>query len=146
KPSGRIPLPVNAHELWAHHKYSVLARDPQEYRRIGRAVANMGGNADFSSLAAELVDILRLVPATGRVVNALDHMWGYVASYASEEERRLSRRSPAQLLEAIAALVNRIQEPYLVRSTALSELAVFMSEDQVDMRGNSAKEELSEQP
>src|SRR5690606_11888938 len=143
KPSGRIPLPVNAHELWAHHKYSVLARDPQEYQRIGRSVANMRGNADFSSLAAELVDILRLVPPTGRVVNALDHMWGYVASYASEEERSLSRCSPAQLLETIAALVNRIQEPYLSRSTALSELAVYIRDDHVDMLGNPAKEKLS---
>src|SRR5690606_9971889 len=88
KPSGRIPLPVNAHELWAHHKHSVLARHPQEYRRIGRAIANRDSTADFSSLAAELVELLRLVPPAGRVMNALDHMWGYVSNVASEEERR----------------------------------------------------------
>lgn len=133
KPSGRIPLPVNAHELWAHHKYSVLARDPQEYRRIGRAIANRDSTADFSSLAAELVELLRLVPPAGRVMNALDHMWGYVSNVASEEERRYADGSPAGLLESIAALVSRTKEPYLTRSTALSELAVFVRQDQTDI-------------
>jgi len=143
KPSGRIPLPVNAHELWAHHKYSVLARDPQEYRRIGRAVANLRGSTDFSSLVAELVHLLRVVPPPGRVVNALDHMWGYVAPCASEEERSYRRGSPARLLETIATLAGRTQERYLMRSTALSELAVFIRENDTEIPGNSAEEKRS---
>lgn len=41
KRRGRIELPKNAQELWAQHKYSVLARDPRAYRHFGRAVARM---------------------------------------------------------------------------------------------------------
>ena len=39
KEKGRIPLPRSAQELWAHHKYSVMARSPESYRTMGRAVA-----------------------------------------------------------------------------------------------------------
>lgn len=142
RPAGRIPLPANAHELWAHHKYSVLARDPHEYRRIGRAVANMGSVADFSSLAEELVELLRLVPPAGRMVNALDHMWGYVSAFASTDERRYAAGSPARLLEKTADLVMKTHEPYLLRSTALSELAVFIRQDQTDISRHSTEEKL----
>jgi len=48
---GRIPLPRNAQELWASHKYSVMARDPGLYRSIGRRVARLRAGADISALA-----------------------------------------------------------------------------------------------
>src|SRR6476661_6457938 len=34
KPPGRIRLPRTVQELWAQHKYSVMARDPSLYRAI----------------------------------------------------------------------------------------------------------------
>ena len=40
KEQGRIPLPKNVQQLWAQHKYSVMARDNTEYKRIGRWVAS----------------------------------------------------------------------------------------------------------
>ena len=40
KEQGRIPLPKNVQQLWAQHKYSVMARDAAEYKRIGRWVAS----------------------------------------------------------------------------------------------------------
>src|SRR5688500_4518201 len=48
--SGRIPLPRSPQQLWAHHKYSVMARDPAEYRRIGRRVAAMAPRTGLSAL------------------------------------------------------------------------------------------------
>lgn len=128
KPQGRIPLPRNAYELWAHHKYSVMARDPEAYRSIGRTVASMPDASDFGVLARDLVELLRVVPSQGRVVNALDHMWGYVAPAALGKERLAARDSPSRLLTVIGSIVMRVQEPYLAHSTALSELEVFLQD------------------
>src|SRR5262249_5911799 len=88
----RIPLPGNAQELWASHKYSVMAREPDLYRRIGRRVARMRAEVDVSALIDELVTVLRERPGFGRLVNALEHMWGHVADAATADERRDAQR------------------------------------------------------
>lgn len=124
---GRIALPRSSQELWAQHKYSVMARDPASYRTLGKRVA-LGQEADFAPLAEELVHILREAPQPGRLFNALEHMWGYVGRQATEAERQAARCSPAALLNATVKLALRTHEPYLLASTALSDLAVFVDE------------------
>jgi pyrimidine dimer DNA glycosylase/uncharacterized protein DUF1722 len=126
KVGGRIPLPKNAQELWASHKYSVMARDPHEYRTTGRRVAAMRRQADISSLVLELSELLREPPPKARLVNALEHMWGHVSDSASDEDRRRVTGSVEELLQVVQELVAKTQEPYLVSSTALSELAAYL--------------------
>jgi hypothetical protein len=53
-------------------------------------------------------------------------MWGHVAASAAAEEVGAARETPARLLETIARIALRVREPYLTRSTALSELDVFL--------------------
>jgi hypothetical protein len=127
KASGRIPLPGSAQQLWAHHKYSVMARDPAAYRALGPRVARLRRDADISALAAELVTVLRRDPRRGRLVNALEHMWGHVRGEATPVERRLAEASPPALLRMTQQLAVRSHEPYLLASTALSELGVFVA-------------------
>jgi len=124
---GRIARPKSSQELWAQHKYSVMARDPARYRSIGKRVAQ-GRDGDLANLAEELVLILREVPSPGRLFNALEHLWGYVADRATGAERQAARRSPAALLEGTVELAVRLQEPYLLASTALSDLAIFVGD------------------
>jgi hypothetical protein len=127
KEKGRIPLPRSAQELWAHHKYSVMARSPESYRTIGRAVARMRRGAPLSSLATDLVWILRDPPAEGRLTNALEHMWGHVREYAMPEDVTTARLSPGQMLSSTQKLALRVREPFLLSSTALSELGLFVN-------------------
>jgi Pyrimidine dimer DNA glycosylase/Protein of unknown function (DUF1722) len=122
--SGRIPLPGNAQQLWAQHKYSVMARDPALCRSLGQRVA--ARRADVSAFAAELVEILRRRPARGRLVNALEHMWGHVADAASAADRAAADADVCALLRTTQTLARKINEPYLMASTALSELAIFV--------------------
>lgn len=61
--SGRIPLPKNQQVLWSQHKYSVLARDPNKYKDIGKRVATQ--SVGFDVLALELVELLRIQPSKG---------------------------------------------------------------------------------
>jgi hypothetical protein len=123
--SGRIPLPLSAQDLWAQHKYSVMARDPEWYRTLGRRVARMKRGAPFADLARELVDELREAPPPGRLANAVDHMWGYVSAAATAEDRKQAEQSVAQRLKKTRELALTLPAPYLLASTALSELAVF---------------------
>lgn len=126
KEQGRIPLPRSAQELWAHHKYSVMARSPEAYRSIGRVVARMRRGADISKLAADLVLILRATPGERRLVNAVEHMWGHVRDHATPQDMTMARRSVGDLLACTQQLAQRVSEPFLLSSTALSELAMFV--------------------
>ena len=121
---GRIPLPRNPQQLWAQHKYSVMARSPEEYIRIGRAVARMRTSA-LPLLARELTMILRDAPSRPRLANAVEHMWGYVSKGADADARVAARRGPAEMLASTQKLAVAQREPYLMSSTALSELAVW---------------------
>jgi len=126
--AGRIPLPGNAQQLWAQHKYSVMARDVQQYREVGRALALPDSPPDvvFADMAALLVAILRVPATSGGVQNALEHLWGYVADHAPPElrERRalLLRDEPRVLLSAIWAEAVRQEIAYLLTSTVFSDL------------------------
>ena len=125
KEQGRIPLPRSAQDLWAQHKYSVMARDPEGYRTIGRRVARLRRGADPAPLAEDLVHALRVDPPPRRLVNAVEHMWGYVSTAATAAERRAAA-SPRELLKTTREIALRVGQPYLVSSTALSELAIFL--------------------
>jgi hypothetical protein len=127
--AGRIPLPRSAQELWAHHKYSVLARGQTRYRNLGRRVARMRRGGGLTPLAEELIAILRESPPPHEMVNALEHMWGHVSGAATAGDRAAAQESSAGLLHVIAELAAREQEPYLLTSTALGELAVFLKDD-----------------
>lgn len=114
---GRIPLPRNSQQLWANHKYSIMARSPDAYRQIGPLVA--AGALDLAELADHLAAFLRRSPAKGRLRNAVLHLWGYVADLS---ELSPERNGVAELLREIGGLALRHRIVYLLASTALGEL------------------------
>lgn len=124
KEPGRIPLPTTAQQLWSQHKYSVLARDPEQYRHIGQALAK--AELSFAELALTLTHLLRQAPSEGRIRNALQHMWGYVCEEPTANSNDQLANGP------LLALLHEIQQrakaqecEYLLHSTALSELAAW---------------------
>ena len=123
KEPGRIPLPKNAQQLWSQHKYSVLARDEKSYREIGRDVAQMNGKDEFEELAMVLSELLRQRPANGPLMNALQHMWGHLTNH--------HHHTPSQAHELLLEIQRQAiieKEPYLLTSTALSELMAWLPE------------------
>ena len=119
---GRIPLPKNNFDLWAYHKYSVMARDVEAYRQIGPGVAS--GEFTFEALCLILVEILRKPPGQGCLVNALDHMGGYVSGYGSISP---NQPGPARKFREIQRLALAHKTRYLCRSTAIGELGAWLS-------------------
>ena len=55
---GRIPLPINAQQLWAQHKYSIMARDIASYKKIGAWVTTKSGANNISEVSLELTSLL----------------------------------------------------------------------------------------
>jgi hypothetical protein len=125
KEHGRIPLPRNLQQLWAQHKYSVMARDNAEYKRIGRLVASQKTGNGIIDLYQELVLLLRCPPGKGNLRNAVQHMWGYVSPYSSFAGKTIERKITRGLLTEIQRLVFLHDVVYLKESTALSELQAW---------------------
>lgn len=123
---GRIPLPANAQQIWSHHKYSVMARDVNLYKKLGREISAMKPRQDISQLTSMLTEQLRLPPSIGGLRNALQHMWGHISG-ESLARAKMNQWSLARLLNEIQRLVTESGEPYLLNSTALSELKVWIS-------------------
>lgn len=129
KPPGRLALPSNAQHLWSQHKYSVMARDYNQYKHLGPCVAQIKAPADFAELATLLTETLRRPPSIGGLKNTLQHLWGYVSALGTLPQGTLESWSLAQLFHEIQHRTRENQVPYLLASTALSELQVWIPED-----------------
>ena len=115
KPSGRIPLPRTSHELWSHHKYSVMARSQAAYRELGRRVSGLRGRDGFDGLAAELVAWLRRPLKPGDSRNAVEHMRGYLESVDD----------PAPVFASVQHGARAEGQAFLMSQTALTDLAAW---------------------
>lgn len=123
---GRIPLPATTRQLWAQHKYSVLARDPQRYKEIGSQVSCFHKQEYFDDLCVEVAELLSQRPAMGRLKNVLEHMWGHVSEYEGTKKYDIRRINQSDLLHGIQHLAIKHQVSYLIHSTALSELGAWL--------------------
>ena len=124
--SGRIELPASADQLWAQHKYSVLARNPALYRRIDKRVAGYRRNDDFADLAFQMTRAIRKPPTEKGISNALQQMWDLVSGDADAAGQEMLAQKPARLLREIQHRAIEQKEPILMASTALGELQAWM--------------------
>ena len=119
---GRIPLPKNAQQFWAQHKYSVMARDLNAYKNIEKRVASKSGSKELPEVAIETFILLQNAPEQRLIENTLLHMWGYVSNYSPISGKELDSLKMKTLLNEIQklSLLNNIK--YLIESTSISEL------------------------
>jgi hypothetical protein len=120
---GRIPLPIDCRQLWAQHKYSVMARDPDYYKKIGPLVSIENNDELFQRLSREFVELLRLPPPRGRLINAIHHIWGYVSAFTSLPEPQSDLN---EWLNTIRELTIKHNVTYLAHSTALNDLILYV--------------------
>ncbi|PIE98804.1 MAG: hypothetical protein CR988_01480 [Treponema sp.] len=123
--TGRIPIPLSAQELWKHHKYSVMARSIPIYKKIGRRVSQKCSYSDFEELTMLLTQVLNQQPSDGGIKNVLQHLWGYISKVSTLQKSEIPDLSFSDLLDEICYCVLKIQEPYLMVSTAITELKVW---------------------
>lgn len=122
---GRIPLPKNVQQLWAQHKYSVMARDINAYKDFGKRLSSKLESKELGDIAFELTTILKSAPESRLIENTLLHMWGYVSKHALISGRELNALSMNALLRQIQQLSIANNVKYLTESTSLSELGAW---------------------
>ncbi len=126
KEKGRIPLPETAQEIWRQHKYSIMARDQKLYRELGREISCMSPGEDFSALSDLLLYTMRKTPSSGGIYNSIQHMWGHVSLHYSGNKSETQGWTAKKLLTETQGLALLHHESYLISSTALSELEVWL--------------------
>jgi hypothetical protein len=77
-------------------------------------------------LYPELVSFLHCPPGEGNLINAIQHMWGYVSPYSLFAGKTIENKTTRSLLKEIRRLVFLHDIVYLKESTALSELQAWM--------------------
>lgn len=123
--TARLPLPKNAQQVWAQHKYSVMARDNNLYREMGPKVAGLKTEAEFADLVNELTYSLQMQPSEGGLRNAAQHMWGHVSGN-EKVDMDFVDWSLSRLLNEIKLRVINQEETYLLHSTALTEFQAWL--------------------
>lgn len=126
KEQGRIPLPKNAQQLWSQHKYSVMARSQYLYKKLGQEVASRKQDHYFAKLINTLIEILKEPPKEGNLRNTLLHMWGYVSEFFNSSKRGIENWPLDRLLDEIQKQSLTHNITYLISSTALSELKIWI--------------------
>ena len=123
---GRISLPKNAQQLWAQHKYSVMARDTAAYKNIGKWLGSKRlGTKAINDVALELITLLKAPPSPKLIHNAALHMWGYVSEYSGTVKYNIDSIPTKKILNKIQHLALSHNSRYLIDSTALSELCAW---------------------
>jgi uncharacterized protein YbgA (DUF1722 family) len=126
KEQGRIPLPKNVQQLWAQHKYSVMARNNAEYKYLGGWVAARKSGKGIDEIYPELVSLLRCPPAEGNLRETIRHMQDYVSACVSFPDKKNERKTTQNLLKEIQRLVFLYNIVYLKESTVLGELQAWI--------------------
>ncbi len=125
--SGRIPLPKNAFDFWAHHKYSVMARNYRYYKEIqGQLMrANKYPLNEAGFLIEQILEIMKKPVPASAFANVIDHLWGYYKDKAEPEEKDiyLSQKNNDRqyLLGFFYELALKYNRVYLLHSTIFAD-------------------------
>jgi len=125
--AGRIPLPKNGYEFWAHHKYSVMARGYNHYKEIQAYFRNRDSCPleESGVLIEEIIKLMELPVIGPALANVADHIWGYFKHEASKAEKeRYLRRQPDNLPALIPffyELAKKYKRAYLLHSTIFAD-------------------------
>jgi UV DNA damage endonuclease len=102
---------------WGRYKYSVLERSPAVYQAIRELLKDKGGNQTLTFY--QMVErALQEPEEKGRVLNALEHVWGYFSALASPAEaKKYAMKRDAYLrgeatLDKVKLVLYRLSEKY----------------------------------
>ena len=123
---GRIPLPRTAKELLAHHRFSIMARDPEYYAQIKQALDQSQNGVSFERIAHDLVEMLRRSPQEQQLMNALDLMYDHLAGLAQATYPDM-QNDPEALITVARHFSTEHRVIPLLESTALSDLHTWIA-------------------
>lgn len=122
---GRIPLPRNGTEFWAHHKYSVMARGYQYYKEVQQFMKN---RQNFSiamenDLIAKIRSTMEKEVSATALDNVILHLWGYFKKKSTEEEKKQFFRISeyTEKMDMLYHMAKKYRQHYLLHSTIFAD-------------------------
>jgi len=125
KNEGRMPFPKNTQELWAQHKYSIMAHSINDYKKIGKSLTSLKAKDKIEETYLLLQKLLMKTPSLGAIKNTLQHMWGYVSKYSNIID--INKETNIKLLYEIRRLSLENDVVYIKNSSALNELEPWIN-------------------
>jgi len=123
--AGRIPLPKNGTEFWAHHKYSIMARGYQYYKEIQSFMKNKKSLPieQEGELILKIQNYMNFNIAEKALENTIQHLWGYFKKEATSEEKIyfLNISDSITKLKFLFTLAKKYQKTYLLHSTIFAD-------------------------
>lgn len=89
---NRLPLTRSALQAYhRQHKFSFMAHNPGQMRELGQIAANGGLPVEMLLIQyrSKLVKLLRIQPSKGGLINALQHMYGFLKHSISSAQKVL---------------------------------------------------------
>ncbi len=122
---GRIPLPANGEEFWAHHKYSVMARGYQYYKDIQKYMRNrlIYPIEQENVLIERILSYLKMEISERALDNVILHLWGYYKNKTSQEEKEyfFNLSYSQKKIDKLFLMAKKYQEHYLLHSTIFAD-------------------------
>jgi uncharacterized protein YbgA (DUF1722 family) len=123
--SGRIPLPKNGTEFWAHHKYSIMVRGYQCYKDIQSFIKDKE-NLPIQQedvLISKIYDYMNFGITQSALENTFQHLWGYFKKEATSKEKEyfFNISDSITKLKFLFTLAKKYQKTYLLHSTVFAD-------------------------
>jgi len=123
--AGRIPLPKNGTEFWAHHKYSIMTRGYQYYKEIQSFMKDKKSLPiqQEGELILKIQNYMNFNMAEKSLENTIQHLWGYFKKEATSEEKIyfFDLSDPISKLNILFAMARKYQKYYLLHSTVFAD-------------------------
>lgn len=122
---GRIPLPANGTEFWAHHKYSVMARGYQYYKEIQQLMKDRQNLPVVREhcLIKKIHTVMNKEIPVQALDNVLLHLWGYFKDKAcrEEKERFFHLTDSTEKMKILYGMSQEYRVQYLLHSTIFAD-------------------------
>lgn len=125
---GRIPLPKNIFDFWAHHKYSVMARGYNYYKEVQGLLSDLDQHSipETAEVHEKIMALMTEKVTAPALTNTADHLWGYFKCAADEKEKEkyLQRKEEglvAELIPYFYTLAIKYDCAYLQHSTIFAD-------------------------
>ena len=123
--SGRITLPKNGTEFWAHHKYSIMTRGYQYYKEIQSFMKDKKSLPieQEGKLILKTQNYMNFNIAEKALENTIQHLWGYFKKESTSEEKIyfFNISDSITKLKFLFTLAKKYQKTYLLHSTIFAD-------------------------
>ena len=122
---GRIPLPRNGSEFWAHHKYSVMARGYQYYKDVQNFLKNRKEYPiKQEDQFIRMIQLYMQKQISSKAANNVtEHLWGYVKNKTNtcEKYNFFHQTNISSKIDYLFEMTVKYKENYLLHSTIFAD-------------------------